>query len=378
LKLLPSAQPFFDEASVMSILADVAAALKSGVLTNGPHVSAFEEEFARYVGSKHAVAVNSGTSNLEVALRHYGVQGREVIVPTNTFVATANAVVFAGGKPVFAEIREDTLCIDVEDVARRLTSRTAGVVVVHVAGLVCPQIDELRRLCAEHDLFLIEDCSHAHGAKAGARMAGTLGDAGCFSFYPTKVMTTGEGGMLVTEDDELAEAARVMRNHGQNEARLMVTLGHNWCMDEVSAIIGRHQLRQLELFVQRRNEIASAYASMLKCSAAVSLFDTPAGFRHSYYKFPVKLDETIDVQRLMSVLKSEYGVETGQLYYPPCHLQPYYRQVFGTFEGMFPVAEHVLKRVLCLPVHVGMTLSDVEIVVEAFDASVDALQRRHA
>jgi dTDP-4-amino-4,6-dideoxygalactose transaminase len=157
-----SASPFFSKESIHKILKDVELTLRNGVLTSGPFVDDFERRFAEYVGAKYAIAVNSGTSALEIALRHFNLKGKEVIVPTNTFVATPNSVLFAGGKPVFADMREDTLCIDPEDIKEKISQRTMGIIIVHIAGLICPQIDEIAKLCKDHGLFLLEDAAHAH------------------------------------------------------------------------------------------------------------------------------------------------------------------------------------------------------------------------
>jgi perosamine synthetase len=353
-----------------SILKDVETTLRSGVLTDGPNVKAFEREFANYVGVKHAVAVNSGTSALEIALRFYKLKGREVIVPTNTFVATPNSVIFAGGKPVFADIRRETLCIDPKSAREKISSKTAGVIVVHIAGLACPQIKELRELCEDHDLFLLEDAAHAHGAKIDDKKAGSLGDAGCFSFYPTKVMTTGEGGMITTNDEKLAEAAFCMRTHGQDAKRMMVMLGHNWRMGEIAAIMGRHQLCNLETFVRKRNEIAKQYERLLGDIKEIALFKTPANIRHSYYKYPLKVKGNIDAEELALTLKNEYGIETGNIYYPPCHLHPFYRENFRTKEGDLPTSENVLREVMCLPMHAGLAREDTGYISEALHSSL--------
>jgi len=355
-KRIQSSLPFFDDESIRKILLDTELTLRSGVLTVGPHVKDFEMKFAAYTKAKHAVAFNSGTSNLEMALRYFGAKNREVIVPTNTFIATPNSVLFAGGKPVFADILEDTLCIDPAEVEKKITPKTAGVIIVHLAGLVCPQIDELSKLCEDHGLFLLEDCAHAHGAMINNRIAGTLGNAGCFSFYPTKIMTTGEGGMLVTDNEALADKARLMRDHGQNSQRLMVTLGHNWCMSEVTAILGKYQLGNLERFVLRRNEIAQSYEKSLKQREGISLFKKPSHIRHSYYKYPVKLDEDIDAKKLAGTLIEKYNIETGTIYYPPCHLQPFYRETFNTGPGDFP----------------GITALDVNFITDALVRSIAA------
>ena len=363
--------PHFPEQTVNAIADDVRAALKSGRLTDGPHLAEFEEKFAQYNNSKYAVGVSSGTAALDVALRTFNLQGREVIVPTNTFISTPNAVIHAGGKPVFADMNPDTLGLDVEDAKRRVTANTAGIIVVHIAGLVCPQINELKVFCQQRGLFLLEDCAHAHGAMLDGRKAGTFGDAGCFSFYPTKVMTSGEGGMVLTDNETMMETIRCLRTCGQNSERLMVMLGHNWRMSELSAIVGKHHLRLLDEAIVKRNRIARLYEELLGDSGGITLFRVPPNARHSYYKYPLKLDDGIDRLKVASIMKEQYSVETGHVYYPPCHLHPYYRETFGTKEGDLPNAERVLKQVLCLPMHTALTEENVHYICEALKKSIN-------
>ncbi len=231
-------------------------------------------------------------------LRHFKVKGKEVIVPTNTFISTPNSVIFAGGKPVFADMCADTLCIDPEDVKRKLSTKTAGLIVVHIAGLICPQINELKQFCEENNLFLMEDAAHAHGATLNGQKAGTFGDAGCFSFYPTKVMTSCEGGMIITNDATLDQDARCLRTVGQNQQKQAVMLGHNWRLNEVAAIIGKNQLENLEKFLNKRNELARYYENALIHIDGLTLFEAPKNGRHSYYKYPVKLADGIDREKL--------------------------------------------------------------------------------
>lgn len=366
--------PYFSDETLDFIADEVRAMLKSGRLSDGPHQVEFEQKFANYNKMKFAVAVNSGTAALDVALRHFKLKGREVIVPTNTFVSTPNAVIFAGGKPVFADMNPDTLGIDVEDVKRKVTAKTAGVAVVHIAGLVCPQIAELKQFCEQRGLFLIEDSAHAHGAMLDGQKAGTFGDAGCFSFYPTKVMTSCEGGMILTNDEDFAEEARCLRTCGQNSDRLMVMLGHNWRMNELSAIVGKHQLAHLEEFIEKRNHVARLYEEMLAETPGVTLFEVPSNGRHSYYKFPLKLVEGIDRLKVAAHMKQAFGIETGHVYYPPCHLQPYYKEVFGTKEGDHPNAERTLKQVLCLPMHTALTDENVQYVCESLKSTLQHFQ----
>lgn len=365
--------PYFPEDSLNEILKEIKSVLQSGRLTDGPKAQEFEKKFAEYNDMKYAVAVNSGTASLDIALRHFRLKGREVIVPTNTFISTPNAVIFAGGKPVFADMNAETLGIDVEDVKRKVTAKTAGVIVVHIAGLVCPQINELKQFCREKGLFLLEDSAHAHGAMMDGKKAGTFGDAGCFSFYPTKVMTSCEGGMIITNNQALAEQARCLRTCGQNAERQAVMLGHNWRMNEVTAIIGKHQLENLELFLGKRNQVARWYEAALADIEGITLFKVPANFRHSYYKYPVKLADEIDRLELAAVLKEKYGIETGHVYYPPCHLHPFYKETYGTKEGDLPTSERVLKKVMCLPMHYGVTEQNVEYIRDALVSSISEL-----
>ena len=368
---ISGASPYFSEESLNSILDEIKSVLKSGKLTDGPKAQEFEEKFAEYNNVKYAVSVNSGTAALDIALRYFKLAGREVIVPTNTFVSTPHTVIFAGGKPVFADMNADTLCIDVDDVRKKLSPNTAGIIVVHIAGLVCPQINELKELCSEKGLFLLEDAAHAHGAMFGGKMAGTLGDAGCFSFYPTKVMTTCEGGMITTNNYELAQEALCLRTIGQNAERKAIILGHNWRLNEVSAVVGKHQLEHLEEFVVKRNLVAKWYSEALSDIEGVSFFRVPSNSRHSYYKYPTRLADSLDREKLSLILKEKYGVETGHVYYPPCHLQPFYMENFGTKMGDFPVAEKVLNKVLCLPMHYGITKENVDYVRDSLVSSIN-------
>ncbi len=364
--------PYFSDQSIAEIQRNVEIMLRSGRLTDGPYAQEFERKFAEYNNVKYAVAVSSGSASLDIALRHYELQGREVIVPTNTFIATPNGIVFAGGKPVFADMDPNTLGIDVEDVKRRVTPKTAGVVVVHIAGLICPQINELKEFCQQKGLFLVEDSAHAHGAMANGKKAGTFGDAGCFSFYPTKVMTACEGGMIITDDEQLAKEAQIVRTCGQNVDRQMVMLGHNWRMSELSAIVGKNQLDHLDTFLAKRNEVAKWYEEALANVDGVKFFRAPPNFRHSYYKYPVLLADGIDRFQVAALFRDKYGIEAGHVYYPPCHLHPYYMEAFGTRVGDFPNAERILKQVLCLPMHYAVSRENAKYVSESLASAINA------
>lgn len=363
---IPLAKPFFEEEDIRAIQEDVFKILQSGRLIQGSYTQEFEKLFREYCGVRHAVAVSSCTAALEIALRYFDVSEKEVIVPTNTFLASSNAVIYSGGTPVLADMNPETLCLDIEDTLKRITPKTRGIIVTHIAGLICPETDRLRDICREKGLFLMEDDAHAHGATINGRKAGSLGDAGCFSFYPTKVMSTCVGGMLTTDDDALAEYAASLRKHGVgSNLEEIVNLGNDWLMSEIDAVLGIHQLRALEVNLQRRNEIARRYASRLSDVSDVNLFQVPNNMRHSYYKCPARLSGGIEKAVLKKEMKDKYKVSLGSSYYPPCHLQPVYQRLLGYHEGMFPVAERTLKEVISLPIYAQMTDEEVDYVADS-------------
>ncbi|MCK4820226.1 DegT/DnrJ/EryC1/StrS family aminotransferase [bacterium] len=374
---IPSTKPFFREEDIQIISDEVCTILRSGQLILGPYTQEFERNFREYCGVKHAVAVSSCTAALEIAFRYFDVRGKEVIIPTNTFIASSNAVLYAGGTPVLADIKANTLCLDPKDVLKRITPKTCGVMVVHIAGLVCPEIDKLREICQEKGFFLLEDAAHAHGATINGKKAGSLGNVGCFSFYPTKVMTSCVGGMITTDDDCLAEYAISLRHHGVGkDLNDIVNLGNNWLMSEIHALLGIYQLRALEANLQRRNEIAQRYADSLSEVEGVNLLRVPPHIRHSYYKYPIRLSETVDKAKLVAVMKDRYSISLGSAYDPPCHLQPAYQRLFGFHNGMFPVAERILKRVVSLPMFVQMTDEEVDYVVQSLKEVIAYCQER--
>jgi len=372
---IQSSRPTFTD--LPAILRDLEQVLASGRLMLGPYLEQFERAFAALVGTREAIGVSSCTSALEIVLRYVGVEGREVIVPTNTFLATANAVRYAGGTPVLTDIHPETLCLDAATLARALSPRTNAVILVHLAGLIPADVTAIRSLCEARGIPLIEDCAHAHGAAFAGTRAGAFGLAGCFSFYPTKVMTTGTGGMITTSDPALSDYARSVRLHGRGSGpgsgqEVLERLGNDWLLDEVRCVLGLHQLRQLDETLARRRALAERYLTRLQTVPGVKPIAPDARCRPSWYKFMVLMEPPVEVERLRGALL-EQGIESERLYWPPCHLQPVVRRMFGGREGMFPVAEGVLRRQLCLPLHAGMSADDVERVVACLERELAAL-----
>jgi len=360
------------------LLSDIRKALTEGRLRNGQNLRMFERAAAEYVGLLDAVAFDSDGSALETVLRHYGVEGREVIVCTNSFVSIPNSVIYAGGRVVFADIKEESLSMDPKSLLENISDGTCGVIVTHIAGFPNPDLTELTKICAEHDLFLIEDATHALGAAIDGRKVGTFGDAAILAFTPTKVLTTGEGGMLATNDAELIEEARQLSYYGAGEGKTnFVSLGRHMMLPEISAILGVYQLRRVEEFIARRNQIASHYNQSFRDMGSVSVVECRAGDRASYYKYPLILSERSDREEVAELLDTRYGVETGTVFYPPCHMQPVYQRLKDRVRiGNLAVSERVLSRTIALPIHAAMKEEDARYVVDSVSSVLNSLGSR--
>lgn len=365
---IPAARVQFSAEDRAWIVEKIDEVLASGMLTLGRYGKEFERRFAALCGVKHAVSVGSGTAALEIALRAIGVEGKEVVVPTNTFFATAAAVVHAGARPVFIDMDPASFAIRPEDVERALTARTAAVVVVHIGGVVSERLPELVELCRRKGVPLVEDAAHAHGSSYQGTMAGAFGLAAAFSFYPTKVMTSAEGGMLVTNDDRIAEEAVIYRDQGK--ASFLVNahtrMGYNWRMSEPHAIIGLRHLERLPEMIADRQRIAALYDDALAGFRELVPLRVPEGGVSNYYKYIAVMRERRDRQELKRQLRERFGVSlSGEVYEEPLHRQP----VFASYgNGPLPVAEDLCARHICLPVYSGMEEDEARQVIEALAA----------
>ncbi len=359
-----------DRAEIASAITDI---LTTGVLTLGPYTKAFEDAFAAAHQASQAVATSSGTAALEIALRALKVAGKDVIVPANTFYATAAAVISAGARPVFADIDAATFALSQQSVAAALTPATAAVVLVHVGGLITPEVDEISKLCQDHGANLVEDAAHAHGASYDGRFAGSFGTAAAFSFYPTKVVTSGEGGMILTASPELADEARIYRDQGKGSFGVNhhIRHGYAWRMSEQNAATGVIHLRRMTESITRRREVAARYDSGLAEVAVIQSLQEPLGCRGNFYKYIAVLDHGIDRNWFKDQLATRHDVRlSGEVYDLPLHLQPILEE-YSLGESL-PVAEDMCSRHVCLPVHSDMRDDEVEEVLAAV-AEVAAL-----
>ena len=339
--------------------------LASGQLTLGKYGKEFEEKFAVLCAVRHAIAVNSGTSALEIILRSLGIGGRDVLVPTNTFFATAAAVVHAGGNPVLLDMDPESFSVHPEAVEKALTPKTAGVIVVHIGGIVSAQMPALVDLTKRKGLWLVEDAAHAHGSSLGPTKAGAFGIANSFSFYPTKVMTSAEGGMIVTDDDTIAGEARIYRDQGKASftVNAHVRMGYNWRMSEPHAIIGLRHLERLPRMIADRRAIAAVYDRGLQEFRNLYALRVPANGICNYYKYIVVLKEKQDRRELKTLLREKHGISLpGEVYEEPLHKQPVFEKYCA---GPLPVSEDLCARHICLPVFAGMQEADAREVLQA-------------
>jgi perosamine synthetase len=372
-KLLPYGRQSLDENDIQAVI----EVLRSDWLTTGPKVAEFEERFAAWVGAKYAVSFSSGTAALHGAAFAAALgPGDEAITTPMTFCATANCVVYQEARPVFADVCRDTLNLDPEQVSRRLSQRTRAIIAVDYAGHPA-DLKALRKLAEHHGVVLIEDACHALGAEYGGRRVGGIADMTVFSFHPVKHLTTGEGGMITTNDATLDNTLRRFRNHGiSSEARQrqesgqwfyeMVLLGFNYRLTDIACALGISQLAKLEANLARRREIAARYARAFQEIPGVIVPAVREGVNPAWHLYAIRLKlESLSAGRteVFRALRAEnLGVN---VHYIPVHKHPYYRERFGYRGGEYPVAEDAYERLISLPMFHSMTDHDAEDVIAA-------------
>ncbi len=356
--MIPIAKPLIGEEEINA----VTEVLRSGTIAEGQKVKDFETAFAEYVGTSYAVAVNSGTAALHVALLAHNIgPGDEVITTPFSFVATSNSVLFTGARPVFADIDERTFNIDPESIIEKITSKTKAIIPVHLYGQ-SSDMKKIMEIAADNDLAVIEDACQAHGASFDGKNAGSFG-TGTFSFYPTKNMTTGEGGIITTDDKTLAERAKMIRSHGSKVRYFHEMLGYNLRMTDIAAAIGLIQLGKLEGFNEARIRNAGNLTVKLNKIRGLRLPFIDKRCRHVFHQYTVRVNSsTISRDEVVSFLsKKEIG--TG-IYYPlPIHKQPYYKEL--GFNDSLPVSEKAASEVFSLPVHPAIRETDLDTIYEA-------------
>ncbi len=366
----------------------VVEVLRSDWLTTGPKVEEFEGAFAECAGTGEAVAVSSGTAALHAAMHALGISaGDEVIVPSMTFAATANCVVFQGGTPVFADVDQDALLIDPVKVEAKITPRTKAIIAVDYCGQPC-DYDALRSIGDRHQLALVADACHALGGRYRGRPVGSLADLSTFSFHPTKNITSGEGGMITTNDSNAARRMRSFRNHGltkdsHERAQAgswlyeMVDLGYNYRLTDLQCALGMSQLRKLPTWVSRRREIAKRYNSAFGDMSSIHPLRVRGDVSHPFHLYVIQLDliQLHTTREKVFTALRDLGIGVN-VHYIPVHLHPFYQKRFGTGPGLCPVAESAYERILSLPIFPRMTDREVEVVIAAVGQLLGDLKAR--
>ena len=352
--MIPVVKPLLGEEEIKK----VSEVLTSGLLASGETVHQFETAFAAYIGTRYAVTTTNGTTALDIALKILDIRrGDEVIVPDFTFIAPANAVLFQNARPVFADVDERTFAIDPADVLEKINARTKAIIGVHLFGHPFA-VKVLQEICEDHNLFLVEDCAQAHGADYKGQKVGSFGAVGCFSFYATKNMTTGEGGMVTTDNKELEKKLRLIINHGQSEKYLHTSLGYNYRMTNIQAAIGLIQLRKLDDFNNLR--IANAAYLNQGLNGPIQKPYREKNFKHVYHQYVVKLEEDFPMQREEFIrYLTDNGIGSAVHYPLPVHRQPLYQEL-GYERNQCPTATRLSEIVLSLPIHPALTQNDLE------------------
>lgn len=369
--MIPLFRPSFPDVVRQAITQDIDLILRDGALMLGAHNSALETALGETAATTCAATVNSCTTALTLALDFLGAKGNEVLVPSASFITSVSSILFAGGTPVLVDANPETLSFSLEDLRRKITPRTRGMLWVHLTGVISAEADDILEFAREHGLFVVEDCAHALGASYGGRKAGSLGDAGCFSFYPTKIVTSGTGGAVVTSNPALDEHVRKMRLFGKRPDNGQVdALGNDWFLDEIRACVARHHLSCMPQQLARRDAIATVFRESLADVPGIAFPRVPKQSKPSHYQFPIFL-ATHELQRRVATrLNDEFGIQCKKIY-TPTHEEV----CFGYLDdGTLANAANMLHRSLCLPVHAAMSDDDVARVVTALRATVGGIQ----
>ena len=376
---IPLFKIYWDEEDVKS----VAEAIKVGMnWAVGPNVEKFEKIIAKYIGAKYCVVFNSGTSALHAALLAHEIkQGDEVIVPSFTFIATANAPLFVGAKPVFADIEEETFGLDPEDVKEKITEKTRAIIPIHYGGCAC-KIRELKEIAEDYNLILIEDAAESLGARIGNEKVGTFGDSAIFSFCQNKIITTGEGGAIATDSREVYKKLKLIRSHGRLEssdyfssAEYMdyITVGYNFRISNITAALGTAQLKKVDEIIKMRRKNAEYMTKKLSKTKEIIPPNPPLDYFHVYQMYTITIDMGRKIRDNLAKYLAEKGIMT-KVYFSPVHLTHFYKNELG-YTCKLPVTEEISSQVLTLPMYPTLTREEMDYMVEKIKSFCEVLER---
>ncbi len=372
-KFLPFHLPSLEEEEIEK----VTKVLKSGWITTGPRVKQFEEDFSKYIGCKHSVAANSCTAALHLALDALGLkEGDEVIIPTMTFATTGEVVTYLRNRPVLVDCDEDTLLVNINEIEKKINKKTKAIIPVHYAGQPC-SMNEILEIARENNLMVIEDAAHSLPTRYRGKLIGTIGDITCFSFYATKPVTTGEGGMACTENDDFADKMKIMSLHGIDRDAWkrysaegswyyeIREAGYKYNLTDIAAALGIAQLKRCDEFYRRREQIANKYTQSFKEFSEIKTPIVREYGSHAWHLYVIQLNlEMLKLDRAQFIEKMRSNGIGCSVHFIPLHLHPYYRKTFGYKPEEFPVASQVYERVVSLPIYPRMTDEDVDYVTD--------------
>jgi dTDP-4-amino-4,6-dideoxygalactose transaminase len=364
---IPLFKIYWDEEDVKA----VTDSIKRGMMwAAGPNVEKFEKAIADYLGRKYCVVFNSGTTALHSALVAYGIgQGDEVIVPSFTFIATSNAVLLAGARPIFVDIDEENYGLDPEDIRKKITPKTKAIIPVHYGGGVC-KIDEIQKIAKEHNLLLIEDAAESFGSARNGKKVGTFGDAAMFSFCQTKVFTTGEGGCIVTDDEVLSEKIRLIRGHGRKETVNFcitgeymdyIALGSNYRMPDMIAALGLSQIKKLDGLIKIRREKAAKFNELLAGIQGIIIPQVPSDVFHTFQEYPIRIKSGAKARDALKEYLAQKGIGTRISFYP-IHWTPFYKSL--GYDMKLEKTELLYSQALTIPLYPSLTDEEMEFIAQ--------------
>lgn len=355
--MLELSKPYIGKSEINSVI----KVLKSGRLSIGPKLIKFESNFAKYIGTKYGIGVNSGTSGLHLALKAVGIkEGDEVITTPFSFIASANSILYLKAKPIFVDINKKTLNIDENKIEKSITTKTKAILVVHIFGEPC-NMEKINKIAKKYRLKVIEDTCESIGSTYKGKILGSWGDVAVFAFYPNKQITTGEGGMIVTNNKKIKDICKSLRNQGRTKNKKWLNheyLGYNYRLTEINSALGIEQLKKINKILKKRKAVAKRYNSLLKDTPNIEL--PIIKNEKSWFVYVIKLNKKINRENLINRLNKK-GIDSKP-YFPSIHLQPLYKKLFKYKKGLFPICEEVSEKTLAIPFYTDMKKNDVEFV----------------
>ena len=367
--MIPLTRPYFSKDSIKKISKSIPEILKSGTLMMGKWNKKLEKNFSKIIGCEYSLTTNTCTTAIQIALEYFKVKGFDVLVPSGSFQSGISAIKWAGAKPILVDMNPSTLSFSLEDLKKKITPKTKGIIWVHVTGVISSEYKKIINFAKSNNLFIIEDCAHAQGSSIDGKKAGTLGDVGVFSFFPSKIMTTGAGGMLTTSNSKLVEFTMKMRIFGRNINKPGVSLeGNDWFMDEIRACIGYYQLFDFKKNLNRRREIAKKYDNAFKNHNKIKTLEIFKNNKSSYYQYPIFLPSDINRENLISNLKQKYKISTKRIWLPT-----HQEEIFKNLEfdrNTLLETEKTFNSSLCLPIFYSLKNREVDKIINSLMSEI--------